>query len=171
MSCEICEQIKSRKGLLYEDSEIVAMLAPKPTSVGHVYVVPKKHTPILEQIPDPVIGNMFAKANKISMASFESLGVQGTNLLIQNGLPAGQHHSHCILHVIPRREGDGLNLMWQPKQLTEEEMSTAEIQIKENTGQVGIFEKKKEKPIEIEKPKEIEDKDEDYRTKHLERLP
>jgi len=171
MSCEICEQIKSRKGLLYEDSDIVALLAPKPTSVGHVYVVPKKHTPILEQIPDHVIGNMFAKANKISMASFESLGVQGTNLLIQNGLPAGQHHSHCILHVIPRKEGDGLNLMWQPKQLTEEEMSTAEIQIKENTSQVGVFEKKTEKPIEIEKPQEIEDEDEDYRTKHLERLP
>jgi histidine triad (HIT) family protein len=171
MSCEICEQIKSRKGLLYEDSEIVAMLATKPTSVGHVYVVPKKHVSILEQVPDSVIGNMFTKANKISMASFESLGVQGTNLLIQNGLPAGQHHSHCILHVIPRRENDGINLMWQPKQLTEEEMSTAEIQIKENTSQVGIFEQKKEKPIEMEKPKEIDDEDEDYRIKQLDRLP
>ncbi|MBN1644673.1 HIT family protein [Candidatus Woesearchaeota archaeon] len=171
MNCEICEQIKNRKGLIYEDQDIAAMLAQKPTAVGHVYIVPKKHIPILEQVSDPIIGRMFAKANKISMSCFESIGVQGTNLLIQNGLPAGQHHNHCILHVIPRKEGDGLNLAWQPKQLTEEEMSTAEIQIKENTGQVGIFEKEKEKPAEIEKPEEIQEEEEDYRIKELERLP
>lgn len=171
MKCEICEQIKSRKGLLYQDDDITAMLAEKPSAVGHIHVVPKEHTTILEQVPDKIIGKMFSKANKISMACFESLGVQGTNLLIQNGLPAGQHHNHFILHIIPRRENDGLNLAWQPKQLTEEEMSTAEIHIKENTGQVGIFEKEKEKPVEIEKPKEIEEKEEDYRIKELERVP
>lgn len=171
MKCEICNQIKSRKGILYQDESLVAMLAPKPAAAGHVYVVPKKHVTILEQVPDKTIGQIFAKANKISMACFDSLGVQGTNLVIQNGIPAGQQHNHCILHIIPRKDKDGLNLAWQPKQLTEEEMSTAEIQIKENTGQVGIFEKEPEKPAEAEKPKEIEEKEEDYRTKHLERLP
>ncbi|MBD3361217.1 HIT domain-containing protein [Candidatus Woesearchaeota archaeon] len=171
MNCEICEQIKNKKGVLYQDKNITAMLAPKPTAAGHVYIVPKKHVTILEQIPDKIIGEMFAKANKISMACFESLGVQGTNLLIQNGLPAGQHHNHCILHVIPRRENDGLNLAWQPKQINEEEMSTAEIKIKENTSQVGVFEKEKQKPIKIKEPEEIKDKEkeEDYRLK--ERIP
>ncbi len=173
MACEICEQIKNRKGLLYEDDNIAAMLAERPSAVGHVYVVPKAHHSILEQIPDKITGQMFAKANKISMACFESLGVQGTNILIQNGIPAGQHHNHCILHVIPRKEGDGLNLAWQPKQITDDEMSTAEIKIKEGAGQVGIFEQEKEKPVEIEKPKEIkkDDEEEDYRIKQIERLP
>jgi len=173
MTCEICDQIKNKKGILYQDENIAAMLAQKPGAVGHIYVVPKKHIPILEKIPDKVIAQMFAKANKISMACFETLGVQGTNLIIQNGMPAGQHHSHCILHIIPRKENDGLNLLWTPKQLTEEEMSTAEIKIKENTGQVGIIEKEKEKPVEIKKTEEIkEDKaEEDLRIKELERLP
>lgn len=173
MACEICDQIKSKKGILYQDANIAAMLSPKPCAVGHIYVVPKKHFPILEQVPDKTIGQMFAKANKISMACFETLGVQGTNLLIQNGMPAGQHHSHCILHIIPRRENDGLNLTWTPKQLTEEEMSTAELKIKGNTNQVGIIQKEKEKPVEIKKTEEIkkEKAEEDYRIKMLERLP
>ncbi|MBW2969246.1 HIT family protein [Candidatus Woesearchaeota archaeon] len=173
MTCEICEQIKSRRGLLYEDENIAAILAEKPATVGHVYIVSKKHHSILEQVPDKIIGQMFAKANKISMACFESLGVQGTNMLIQNGIPAGQHHNHCVLHVIPRKEGDGLNLSWEPKKITEDEMSTAEIKIKEQTGQVGIFEKEPEKPVKIEKPKEIKtkEKEEDYRIKQIERIP
>jgi len=175
MTCEICEQIKNQKGILYQDEQIVAMLALKPTIAGHTYVVPKKHIPILEKLPDKTIAQMFSKANKISMACFETLGAQGTNIIIQNGIPAGQHHNHCILHIIPRRENDGLNLIWQPKQISEEEMSTAEIKIKESTGQVGIFEQEKQKPEKVEKPKEIKkgkkEDEEDYRLKHLERIP
>jgi len=174
MTCEICEQIKKQEAILYQDDQIAAMLAPKPAIAGHIYVVPKKHIPILEKIPDKTIAEMFSKANKISMACFETLGAQGTNMLIQNGIPAGQHHNHCILHIIPRRENDGLNLTWQPKQISEEEMSTAEVKIRESTEQVGIFEQEKEKPEKIEKPKEIkkeEDEEEDYRLKELERIP
>ena len=154
--CEICEIIKSKKGKLYEDDKIIAFIAPRPCTAGHVMIAPKEHHPILEQIPDFIVGEMFAKANKISMATFETIGAEGTNLLMQNGIAAGQKHNHAVLHVIPRRENDGLNLLWKPRQLSEEEMSTVELKVKKETEGVGAFEQEEEKPVEEEKPEKIE---------------
>ncbi|MBW2973680.1 HIT family protein [Candidatus Woesearchaeota archaeon] len=170
--CEICDLIKSKKGKLYEDKKVYAFLALKPATTGHVIIASKEHYPILEQIPDFVAADLLVKANKISMAAFETIGAEGTNILMQNGVAAGQKHNHAVLHVIPRRENDGLNLMWKPKQLSEEEMSTIEITVKKEAEGIGAFEKEKEKPVEIEKPEKIEaGPEEDYLLKQLERLP
>jgi hypothetical protein len=45
---------------------------------------------------------------------------------------------HFVVNVVPRTEGDNINLQWQPKQLNEEEMSTIELKIKEVTGNTGV---------------------------------
>ena len=170
--CEICDLIKSKKGKLYEDKKVYAFLAPKPATTGHVILTSKEHYPILEQIPDFIAADLLVKANKISMAAFETIGAEGTNILLQNGVAAGQKHNHAVLHVIPRREKDGVNLMWQPKQLSEEEMSTIELTVKKEAEGIGAFEKEKEKPIEIKGPEKIEaGPEEDYLLKQLERLP
>jgi len=170
--CEICEIIKSKKGKVYEDDKIFAFSALKPASTGHVIITSKEHYPILEQIPDFIVGELLVKANKISMAAFETIGAEGTNLLMQNGIAAGQKHNHAILHIIPRREKDGLNLMWQPRQLDEEEMSTVELKVKKETEGVGAFEKETKKPVEVKGPEKIEaGPEEDYLIKQLERLP
>jgi diadenosine tetraphosphate (Ap4A) HIT family hydrolase len=102
------------------------------------------------------MAELFAVASKASMALFEGLGVQGTSLLVQNGLAAGQRLAHIIAHVLPRQEGDGL-LEWERKQLSEEQMSTVELKLKPELRNVGIVEKEKPKPIVEEKPKETED--------------
>lgn len=170
--CEICEIIKSKKGKLYEDEKVFAFLALKPAATGHIIITPKEHHPILEQVPDFIVSELFVKANKISMACFETIGAEGTNLLIQNGIAAHQKHNHVLLHVIPRRENDGLKLLWQPRQLGEEEMSTLELKIKQEAEGVGAFETEKQKPIEEKKPDQIEaGPEEDYLLKQLERLP
>jgi len=170
--CEICEIIKSKKGKVYEDDKVFAFLAQNPASTGHVIITSKEHHPILEQIPDFVVGDLFTKANKISMAAFETIGAEGTNLIMQNGVAAGQKHNHAILHIIPRRENDGLNLTWKPRQLEEEEMSTIELKVKKETEGVGAFEQEEEKPVEVKGPEKIETgPEEDYLLKQLERLP
>jgi len=172
MTCETCELIKKKKGKLYEDEKIIALLAPTPAAVGHVWVLPKNHAAILEQVPDYIVGQVFSTANKLSMALFESLGAHGTNLLIQNGVSAGQKHNHLIVHIIPRRENDGIDFNWETKQLSEEEMSTVEIKIKDETKGIGFFETEPEKKVVIEQ-KEAEElgDEEDYLLKQLERLP
>ncbi len=107
MGCDICELIKGKKGLLYEDEQMAILLAPKPAVPGHIILAPKTHAAILEQVPDFVIGKMFDKANKVSIAVFETLGAEGTNIIANNGIAAGQTTNHFLLNVIPRRENDG----------------------------------------------------------------
>ena len=169
MSGLVAQMLSRRMGTLFEAKHCVAMVAPAPSSPGHVWIVSKDEYPILEQTPDFVVAEMFVVANRVAMALFEALGVQGTTMLMQNGTGAGQSLPHVMLHVIPRSENDGLALQWQPKQLDEESMSTVELKLKEEAKSVGVFEKEKAKPLEEKRAEEV--KTEDYRTKALRRIP
>jgi histidine triad (HIT) family protein len=167
--CTFCQLVQKKVNMLFEDEKVIAMLSPEPVAPGHVIILPKEHSPIIEAVPDFVVGDMFKVANKIGVAVFEALGAQGTNMLIQNGPPAGQKHNHTMLNVIPRFEGDNVQVGWQPKPADEGELSSLESKIKDETKNVGLFEREKPKPVEMEKPKEMPK--EDYRLKNLHRIP
>ena len=174
MTCVLCNELKSGKNKIYEDKKVCAVINPKPASPGHIILFPKKHYQIFEQIPDFEVSHLFEIANKLSTAVFESLKVQGTNIMIQNGVSAGQSIPHVCLHIIPRNENDGINFQWQPKQLNEEEMSTVELTLKEETKNIGSFEKEEvKKSIKIEKKTEKikESKEENYLIKQLDKIP
>lgn len=171
--CIICQiingEIPAKK--IYEDDDILAILDFNGANPGHSFVIPKQHTPILEQIPYHLVGKLFNIANRVSSAIFDTLKVGGTNIFVANGVPAGQKVAHFMINVIPRKENDGINLEWQPKQLSEEEMSTIELKIKEEIGRVGFettktTKQEKKEPI----PKEIFG-EENYLTKQLKRIP
>lgn len=173
MSCKLCDQLKESP--LYDDGEVAAVISENPATPGHVIVAPKQHHIILEQVPDWVMGKLFTVANKLSIVLFEGLGAQGTNLLIQNGAAAGQSAPHACVNIVPRQENDGINVLWQPRQLSEEEMSTVELKLKEETKSIKSFEKEKPKPKEESKPepkKEYRLSDEEnYMIRSLRRIP
>ena len=175
-SCLLCQIIEGRvpSKKVYEDELVLAVLDVNGANPGHCFVLPKNHYPILEQVPDPEIVKLFHVANRISSAIFENLGVQGTNLFVTNGVPSGQTVAHFMIHVIPRMENDGINLQWQPKQLTEEEMSTVELKIKEQSKNIGAFKTEEEEKV-VKQPKPIAapstEEEEDYFSRQLERVP
>ena len=78
-----------------------------------------------------------------------------------------------MLHVIPRVENDNINLQWQPKQLTEEEMSTVELKIKEQTKNIGSFKAENAEKVvqEPEPTASSEDDEDDYFGRQLNRVP
>ncbi|MBR9699886.1 HIT domain-containing protein [Candidatus Woesearchaeota archaeon] len=162
--CVICKIIKGEVPAkkIYEDDDILAFLDVNGAAEGHTFVVPKHHYPIFEQVPDPLVGRLFSVSNKISTALFETLNVQGTNLFVTNGVSAGQSVAHFVINIIPRKEGDGINLQWQTRQLSEEEMSTVELKLKDGAAHVGVTESEDviEKPIE--KRKVVSGREEDY---------
>lgn len=166
----IAGRIPSKK--VYEDDLAMAVLDVNGSNPGHCFVMPKNHYPIIEQVPDAEIGKLFQVSNKISTAIFESLGVQGTNLFVANGIPAGQTVAHFTINIIPRKENDGINLQWQPRQLSEEEMSTVELKLKEQSKNIGHFEKEK-KPAKLSAPKpiEISNEEEEFFSSQIRRLP
>jgi len=172
--CLVCQivgnNIPSKK--IYEDDFVLAVLDVNGANPGHCFVIPKNHYPILEQVPDLEIGRLFQVSNRVSSAIFESLGAQGTNIFVANGTPAGQTVAHFTINVIPRKENDGINLQWQPRQLSEEEMSTIELKLRDQAKNIGDFKREEKKPkIAAEKQASISEEEEEYFSRQLRRLP
>ncbi|MDP7141586.1 MAG: HIT family protein [Candidatus Woesearchaeota archaeon] len=170
--CQFCKQIKSKENMIYEDDKAAAFL--DSSFPGKVTIIPKEHYPIIENVPDFVVGHLFIIANKLSKALFECINSTGTNIIVNNGITAGQTIPHFCINIIPRRENDNINLQWQPKQLSDDEMESAELQLKEETKNIGQFDKEKKEPVKLEKKTEkIEQKDgeENYLVKQLRRIP
>lgn len=166
MSCEICDyisgKIKTKK--LYEDADILAVFNPKPAAFGHAIIIPKKHFTLLPQVPDETIKRMFVVAQQIAGIIFEAVGAEGTNIMISEGVAAGQKHAHTMIHVIPRKKDDGMGFEWPQKQVPEDSMGKIHELLK-------IPEKAAEMPAEaekIEKPKKEEAKNrvKDYLLRH-----
>ena len=170
---------KDNVDILYEDADVVLAIKDFSCIAGQITVFPKQHHTILEMVPDDLVQKCFVLANKVSMAIFDSLGAQGTNIIIQNGLGAGQKVPHFAVEVIPRREGDGLKLQWDPKQLSPDEMDTAYLMLKEEGDKLLELGKKKEKKEEPkpevkkeEAPKVTKQEGKDnYLLKSVRRLP
>lgn len=170
MSCIECEKIKQGKYLVYEDSSVIAMLSERPAAKGHVILFPKEHYAIIEQMPDELIGHMLSAANRISAACFRAAGAEGTNILINNGIAAGQKTGHASINIIPRAENDGLNLQWQTATANEDDLKTAQLILKDelegSKKPEEIKEENQEEVILEETPEE-----ENYLLKQLERIP
>jgi diadenosine tetraphosphate (Ap4A) HIT family hydrolase len=123
MDCIICER-KFEKNILFENDQIIVMLAVEPSVNGHIQIFSKNHHTIMEQATDDEISQMMAAANKISMILFEALKVHGTNIIINNGVPAGQKIPHFAIDILPRRNDDNLKLDWALKQATPEALDS-----------------------------------------------
>ncbi len=122
--CDICSILENKDvfKLVYEDDLCFAILHESPAALGHTLVIPKEHAPIIEEMGDDLVGHIFNVANKISTAIFESLGAFGTNIIVNNGIDAGQELPHMIINIIPRKENDNLNFEWSPKTASQEDL-------------------------------------------------
>lgn len=165
-ACIYCEKReKVGKGVVYQDDTILAFLADKPAAHGHIILISKEHYPIFENVPDGLVSHMFIMANKLSMALFETLSIQGTNIILENGTAAGQEIAHFSIHVIPRYDKDGMNFQWKTKQFGEEEMAAIEAKIKDAIPDLVKPPQKKD-----ETPTDTEDED-NYLIRQLDRMP
>lgn len=163
----------SKAQILHEDDTVIVAVKDLVFIPGQITVFPKKHFTILEAVPDDVLAACSAMANKVSQAVFESLEPQGTNILVQNGLGAGQKVPHFALEVIPRREGDGLNLQWPPKEVPEDELEIVLQQLQSEVKKLGDLtaEKKKEEATEKKAYPKLPKEGENYLVKSLRRIP
>lgn len=174
--CLLCSVVDNKVAAkkVYEDKDILAILHPSPASVGHILVMPKEHFAIFEQVPEFTTGRLFQITNKLSTVVFESLQMEGTNIIISNGTAAEQKWPHFTINLIPRRTQDGLNFAWSPRQFNEEEMGTAELKLKAETKRISeeILEEEAEAPVIERKVEHVAGTEEDnYMIKQLRRIP
>jgi len=173
MVCEFCEILERRSGkeqILFEDKEVVIAVRDLVLTPGQITVFPKKHVPILENVEDPILKKCAVFANKVSTAVFESFGSGGTNILIKNGLGAGQTMPHFGIEIIPRQEGDNLQLVLEGKPLAEDEQERTVLLLQEALAAPS----KNEEVERLEDKKEIlkqKEGQENYLVKSQRRIP
>ncbi len=109
-NCIFCQIISGKipAKKVYEDDKCLAFLDIYPSNPGHVLLVPKEHYMIMPQVSEPTLQHLFIAAKHISHAILRGLKATGVNIFVANGAVAGQRAQHFIVHVIPRKEDDGL---------------------------------------------------------------
>ena len=119
--CKIIEgKIPSAK--IYEDGKVVCFLDIMPANKGHCLVIPKNHSKDLSDMKDEDAEASIKAAKKVAKALSLSLGCQGFNLVMSNGLEAGQVVFHSHIHIVPRFKDDGLKIKWPHTKYKEGEM-------------------------------------------------
>jgi len=119
--CQIISgKVQSKK--VYEDEEAIAILDVNPANPGHLLIMPKEHYSIMPQMPEDEVGHIFLVAKALSNASLRALEVQGSNIIVANGVAAGQRAQHFMVHLIPRKDNDGVNFQVPQKTIPEEEL-------------------------------------------------
>ncbi|MCH8003785.1 MAG: HIT family protein [Nanoarchaeota archaeon] len=119
--CQIISgKVQSKK--IYEDEEVIAILDVNPANPGHLLIMPKEHYSIMPQMPEDEVGHIFLVAKALSNASLRALEVQGSNIIVANGVTAGQRAQHFMVHLIPRKDNDGVNFQVPQKTIPEEEL-------------------------------------------------
>lgn len=104
--CKITAKTEAAS-IIYEDDEFLALMDAYPLTSGHCLVIPKKHVVRLDSLNAKSRAKLFNIGHKIIEAQKKAgLGVQGTNLLINDGKAANQTVPHLHLHLIPRESGD-----------------------------------------------------------------
>lgn len=111
--CPFCEIIAGRapaEWILQPDywPDAVAFVPLNPVTEGHCLVVPKVHVPDFASSPE-----VFA-ATAQRAAELMRWTPRPMNVITSRGRPATQTVFHLHLHLVPRVEGDGLALPWDP---------------------------------------------------------
>ena len=129
--CIFCKIIAGEipSATIYENEECKVILDRFPAAEGHMLILPKNHTPNLFEIDPEQAGRLFTLAAKIAREVKEELGLEHMNVLQNNGTVAGQTVFHFHIHLIPRREGDGIKMGWKPMELADEQIAAMQARL------------------------------------------
>jgi histidine triad (HIT) family protein len=111
--------------IIDEGERTVAFMDIAPATRGHALVVPRRHARDLLEIEPADLEAVAVAAQRVAARMPGRLGAEGVNLLNSCGRAAWQTVFHFHVHVIPRYEGDPLQLPWTPAQGDPEEIKAA----------------------------------------------
>lgn len=162
--CQIIEgKVASKK--IYSDDKCTAILDINPANPGHILLLPNEHYSIMPLIPADELKHLFMISKALAHASLKALEAQGTNIFIANGVAAGQKAQHFMIHIIPRKEGDKVNINIPEKTISDSDMKKVIERLKPAIAKaLGAeeeeAEEEKEEEAEEEPEEEIEEKEE-----------
>lgn len=99
--------------VVLDEPELIAFLDAKPVFRGHVLLVPRLHVRTFAELPAERVAHFARTAQRLERAVETGLGVPGSMVLVNNVVSQSVPHLH--LHVIPRRQKDGLRFWLGPR--------------------------------------------------------
>lgn len=119
---------------IYEDELFRVILDLSPATRGHALILPKDHFQDLYDLGSKEATALMLVAQKVGKNMQEVLGMDGLNIVQNNGEIAGQTLFHFHLHLIPRYEDDGNQerLSWNHMDVTQEELDELYLKLNMN---------------------------------------
>lgn len=133
MECIFCKivtgDIPSLK--VYEDDHTLVFLDTAMDVDGHMLAIPKKHVRNILDCDEETLRHLISTVKRISNHCVENCGYKGVNLLNASDESAGQSVPHFHIHIIPRKNNDGIDA-WPsfPGSVREPDEIHREIQMK-----------------------------------------
>lgn len=111
MNCPFCEIATKQlpATIIYEDQWTMAILPKNAAVDGHLLVMPKQHVTSILTCNEDLLMQVTKTAKKMAANYVKSGGFDGVNILSAHGSAAQQSIKHLHIHLIPRKEGDGIN--------------------------------------------------------------
>ena len=125
--CPFCAIAAGAEGghVVFEDEVSVAFLDNRPLFPGHSLLIPRQHLETLGDLPDELVGPLFANARLLSRAIPEAMGKPGSFVALNNVVSQSVPHLHT--HVVPRKPKDGLRGFFWPRGKYESEKQMREV--------------------------------------------
>jgi histidine triad (HIT) family protein len=112
--CVFCKivrgEIPAGKGKIKESNNFLAFLDLNPKAEGHTLIIPKKHFVTLLDMPNTLGAELLKIIKDVASELMDKKLGDGFNVLQNNLEVAGQVVMHAHIHVIPRKESDGLKI-------------------------------------------------------------
>ena len=115
--CVFCKIVAKQipASVVHEDEHTLAFMDLGQVNPGHVLVAAKVHAETIYALDDAHAAAVFRTAAKIARAIRDAFAPQGLSVYQANGKAAGQTVLHFHVHLVPRHEGDGMDLVWPVK--------------------------------------------------------
>ncbi|HKH40880.1 MAG TPA: HIT family protein [Solirubrobacterales bacterium] len=114
-NCRFCQVIAGDETshVVFEDERTLAFLDNRPLFAGHSLLVPRDHYETLADLPDDLVGPLFANARLLSAAIPKAMKKPGSFVALNNVVSQSVPHLH--VHVVPRKPKDGLRGFFWPR--------------------------------------------------------
>ena len=108
--CIFCDIIEGKipSYRIFEDEYTYAFLDISDDVVGHTLVIPKKHCENVLDCDNETLTHVMDTVKLISNHYVNDCGYNGVNILNSSGECAEQSVFHLHIHIMPRKNGDGL---------------------------------------------------------------
>ncbi len=130
--CVFCSIVEGKipAYVVLDRDHVLAFLDINPVARGHTLVITKRHYESLLDVPKEELSELFEAAKAIGKALL-AYGYEGVNFLSNAGKAAGQEIMHVHIHVIPRRQNDGLFKRPQTRRASKEELEATAKALRE----------------------------------------